>query len=113
AELPSLTSRWATAMQALSRFLYKQHFQDAQLAAQLTLLELPNLLAMLTWVAGTQPSEEVVCLASDLETLFALLGRPQAQAQAVSARAAAAQRLSAWNHAQFQNVSVNIDRLLE
>lgn len=113
AELPALTARWAEAMRALTGFLYQQGSQDARLAAQLTLLELPNLLALLAWAAEALPPEEVVDLANKLETLLARLGRPQALAQAVSVRTAAAQRLGAWSHAQFQNASNNIDRLLE
>lgn len=113
AELPALTSRWAEAMRALTGFLYQQQFQDAQLAAQLTLLELPNLLALLNLAADTLPPEEVVDLADSVETLLAQLGRPQALAQAVSVRAAAARRLGAWSHAQYLNASNNIDRLLE
>jgi len=113
AELPSLTSRWAESMRALTGFLYQQAFQDTQFAFQLTLLELPNLLAMLTMAADALPPEEVVGLANSVETLLAQLGRPQALAQAVSVRAAAARRLGAWSHAQFLNASKNVDRLLE
>ena len=36
-----------------SVFLHKQRFQDATLAAQLALLELPNLLAVLSWFQET------------------------------------------------------------
>jgi tetratricopeptide (TPR) repeat protein/DNA polymerase III delta prime subunit len=113
AELPSLTARWAEAMRALTGFLYQQAFQDTQLAFQLTLLELTNLLAMLNLAADALPPEQVVGLASRVETLLAQLGRPQALAQAVSVRAAAAQRLGARSHAQFLNAGNNIDRLLE
>lgn len=113
AELPALTSRWAEAMRRLTRFLYQQQFQDAQLAAQLTLLELPNLLALLNLAADTLPPEAVVDLADSVESLLARLGRPQALAHAVSVRTAAARRLGAWSHAQFLNASKNIDRLLE
>lgn len=113
AELPALTSRWAEAMQALTRFLYQQLFQDAQLAAQLTLLELPNLLSLLNLAADTLPPEEVVELADSVESLLANLGRPQALAHAVSVRTAAARRLGAWSNAQFLNASRSIDRLLE
>ena len=113
AELPALTARWAEAMRALTGFLYQQASQDAQLAAQLTVLELPNLLALLNHAADTLPPEEVVDLAGKVEYLLAKMGRPQALAQAVSMRAAAAARLGAWSHAQFTNASNNIDRLLE
>ncbi len=113
AELPALIARWAEAMRALTGFLSQQRFQDAQLAQQLALLELPNLQSLLAWAAGALPPEEVVNLANCLETLLANLGRPQALAQAVSVRTAAARRLGAWSHAQYLNASGNIDRLLD
>ena len=113
AELPSLTERWAAGMRALTGFLYHQQFQDAQFAAQLTLLELSNLQAMLAWAADALSPEEAVGLASNLEGLLAHLGHPQALAQTVNVRIAAARRLGEWSHAQFQNASSNIDRLLE
>ncbi|MBI3425788.1 MAG: CHAT domain-containing protein [Acidobacteria bacterium] len=113
AKLPSLTARWAESMRALTGFLYQQRSQDAQLAQQLTLLELPNLLALLTVAVDTLPPERVVDLAGRIEDLLTPLGRPQALAQAVSVRATAARRLGAWSHAQVQNASNNINRLLE
>ncbi len=113
AELPALTARWAEAMRALTRFLYQQFFQDAQLAAQLTLLELPNLLAMLNLAADALPPEEVVNLANSVEELLARLGRPQSRAEAVRVRAAAARRLSAWSHAQFESLRQAIERMLD
>jgi tetratricopeptide (TPR) repeat protein len=48
-----------------------------------------------------------------VEELLARLGRPQALAQVVSAREAAARRLGMWSNAQFENASKNIDRFLD
>src|SRR5271157_4851229 len=42
-------ARWADATAQLTRFLYHQHSSDPQMAAALTLQELPNLLAALEW----------------------------------------------------------------
>ena len=111
--LRALTARWAEVMRVLTGFLYQQQSQDTQLAAQLTLLELPNLQALLAWAAEALPPESVVDLASRFETLIELLGRPQALAQVVSVRTAAAKRLSAWSGARFTNASSNIDRMLD
>lgn len=66
--------------------LYRQLGQDAQLALQLTLLELPNMLALLAWVQSTLTPEQVASVAGNLESLLAQLGRPQALAQATRAR---------------------------
>ncbi len=113
AERDALRSRWAEGTRVLADFLYEQLFQDNQLAAQLTLLELPNLLALLEWAEGALPPEEVVGLASRVEQLLTPLGRPQALAQATRAREAAARRLGEWSHAQFEAASMSIERLLE
>jgi len=51
-EAGATCDRWAEAMAQLTDHLYEDRSKDAQLAAQLTLLELPNLLAMLEWVSG-------------------------------------------------------------
>ena len=68
-EREALKSRWAAGIRELTAFLHQQHFQDARLAAQLTLLELPNLLALLSWAEGALLPEEVVGLADSVETL--------------------------------------------
>src|SRR5262249_14276430 len=96
-------SRWAGAMQALTRFLYQQRSQDAELSARLTLLELPNLIALLDWAEEQAAADAVVNLASCVEALLANLGRPQALARATAAREQAARRLgqgSEWGHVQ-------------
>jgi tetratricopeptide (TPR) repeat protein len=106
-------SRWAEGMWGLARMLCEQVFQDTRLAFRLTLLELPNLLALLEWAQGTLAQEEVVYLAGGLETMLAPLGRPQALAQATHAREQAARSLGAWNHPQFVVLHQGINRMLE
>jgi tetratricopeptide (TPR) repeat protein len=113
AEREQTRSRWAEGMRGLADSLYQQHFKDAQLASQLTLLELPNLLALLEWAQGALAPEEVVDLAGKLETLLALLGRPQALAQATRAREQAARALGGWSRAQYQSLASGIERMLE
>jgi tetratricopeptide (TPR) repeat protein len=116
AEQEAARSRWAEAMQGLTGFLYQQRFQDAVLAQQLTLLELPNLMALLDWMEERATPEEVVDLAQSLETLLARLGRPQALARATRAREGVALWLgqeSEWSHARYLAESAKIDRLLE
>jgi hypothetical protein len=103
-------------MQQLALFLYQQHFQDAELSAQLTLLELPNLMALLDWIEKQAKPEVAIDLAVCVEALLANLGRSQALARATRAREQAAPRLgqgSEWSHASFQAESAKIDRLLE
>nr|MDQ3011639.1 CHAT domain-containing protein [Acidobacteriota bacterium] len=113
AEQEQLRARWAEAMTTLTNFLYWQLAKDAQLAASLTRLELPNLLAMLAWVSAQEMPERIVDLAGKVESLFANLGRPQALAQATAVRARAQQQLTLWGHARFIAESASIDRMWE
>src|SRR5262249_11670822 len=78
ADQEHLVARWAEEMEQLVDFLYRQRFQDATLAAQLTLLELPNILAVLAWLQETALPEKVVEVATSVEALLAPLGRPHA-----------------------------------
>ncbi|MBI2926927.1 MAG: TIR domain-containing protein [Verrucomicrobia bacterium] len=105
---------WTDAMFQLTGFLSQQRSQDAHLAAPLTLLELPNLLAALEHgfraaqrvgrVAPRAPPEatserrarsdapyhvswdSVVGMATSLESLLQHLGRPKALARAAALR---------------------------
>ena len=95
-EQEEMRARWAEAMRGLLDFLYEQRLHDAQMAAQVTLLELPNLLALLDWLRDKLPPEELVCTAGRVETLVAPLGRPQVLAGVVAVREAAAARLAGW-----------------
>jgi tetratricopeptide (TPR) repeat protein len=111
-EQEEVQSRWAEGMGQLANFLYEQRSQDAQLAQQLGLLELPNLLALLEWAQGHTTPEEVVNLATRIEQLLAPLGQPQALARVVSLRERAAQALGGWSHARFIAERQKIERLL-
>jgi len=113
AEVDATRVRWAEAMAELTGYLYEQHSKDAKLAAQLTLLELPNLLAMLAEVQDQWPPEHVVDLADSVEQLIASLGRSQALAMATSVREQAARRLGEWSHACYLAESSSIQRLME
>jgi tetratricopeptide (TPR) repeat protein len=112
-EQTQFTEQWATAMMQLVSFLYQQLSKDAQLAAQLTLLELPNLMALLAWILDKATPEQVVGLAGRIEQLLEYLNRPQALAQAVAVREQAQQSLTGWSHAQFQSEQLQIERLLD
>jgi len=112
-EAEALRSRWAEAMAGLTGYLYREWFKDTRLAAQLTLLELPNLLEMLAWSLGRQAAERVVTLAGQVERLVAHLGRPQALARATRVREQAARALGEWSHARFLAEYAAIERMTE
>jgi tetratricopeptide (TPR) repeat protein len=106
-------SRWADGMEELVVFLYTQRFRDAELATHLTRLEMPNLLAWLTWLRDRKTPEKIVELACAVEVLLAPLGRHQALAQVIAVCEKAAQALGAWGHAHFVAESAYVERLRE
>ncbi len=112
AEREQAETTWAEGMAALANFLYQQRFQDTQLSAQLTRLELPNLLALLEHLRTTASAEQLADFAGTLEGLLANLDRPQALARAVAAREQAMQDLGEWSHVRFNAERLSIERLL-
>jgi tetratricopeptide (TPR) repeat protein len=108
-----LRAAWAEGMEALVEFLYKQRFQDTTLSAQMTLLELPNLLAWLDWLQEHAPPEQVVNNANWVEGLIAEFGRLDALTKATAVRERAARSLTEWSRARFNTEGSQIDRLLE
>jgi tetratricopeptide (TPR) repeat protein len=113
AEQEGLRDVWAEGMAGLTSFLYQQQFEDVELSARLTRLELPNLLAMLSRTQERAAPEVVVNLADSVETLLSNLGVPQALTRATQAREHAARRLGEWGHARYLTESAGVDRLLE
>ncbi|QQZ29827.1 TIR domain-containing protein [Thiothrix subterranea] len=116
----SYQQRWLDAIEQLVSFLYQQASKDKKLSAQLTQLELPNLLVYLQiLVDGLQAghgqivAEQVVDSASRVEQLLANLHHPQALAQVVTWRKQTAKALGEWSNARFENERMNIERLLQ
>ncbi|QTR49929.1 CHAT domain-containing tetratricopeptide repeat protein [Candidatus Thiothrix anitrata] len=110
--------RWRDVMGTLVDFLYQQRFEDTKLAAQLTQLELPNLMAYLQtlvvdWQAGCIAAEMVVEKAGRVEQLLEYLHQSQARAQVVAWREQAAQVLDRWSHVRIKNKHMSIARLLQ
>jgi tetratricopeptide (TPR) repeat protein len=113
--LSTSTTRWAESMQQLSDLLYDQQFEDAQLSASLTTLELPNLVRLLEHVRAHEKPEETVRLATRLEQLIEYLGRPHLLAQVAAIREGEAKKLgdADWSHIKYSSEDNKIDRLLE
>jgi len=112
-EREEIRARWAEAMAALTNFLYQQQFKDVQIAASLTLLELPNLMAMLGYMATQGTTERVIILAQRIESQLSKLGRRQALVQATKIREKAAQGLEGWGHSHYHARYEGIHRLIE
>ncbi|HEY6392604.1 MAG TPA: CHAT domain-containing protein, partial [Bryobacteraceae bacterium] len=104
---------WAEAMADMMDFLYRQQFKDANLAANLALRELPNVLAALDALCESELPERVIVLATHMEQLVAPLGRGKALERVVDIRNEAAKHLSAWSHASFEAARAEIERRLE
>lgn len=103
AEYEALKARWGEAMKAYLGFLDQQHSQNAEIAATLTLLELPNLFALLAQVHGTQDAAATIGLATSMFSLLQMLGKPRLLERVGRVRDAAAATLGdARSHAQFE-----------
>ncbi|MCL4272654.1 MAG: tetratricopeptide repeat protein [Anaerolineales bacterium] len=116
-EFAQLEGVWAQAMMQLVGFLYQQMFKDSLMGNTLTLLELPNLLALLDWLADllerdSSSAETVSDIAGKIEQLLADLNRPSALAKAVKLREESAGKIPEWGRTRFQNECLLIERLL-
>lgn len=108
---------WAEAMIQLVNYLYREQFKDSVMANNLTLLELPNLLALLDWLADLlkqddASAEMVSDIAGSIEQLLATLNRPSALAKAVRLREESAGVVPEWGRTRFENERLLIERLL-
>lgn len=113
AEKQEMEQRWSDGMTQLTVYLRKQREEDAQLSADLTLLELPNIIASLVWSQTNETPELVTQYACMIEEIFARLGQTTALAQAVRVREQAAQTLSEWSQPRFDAQAAMVERLLE
>lgn len=106
-------ARWVTVMLSYVEFLGQQHGQDTLLAATLTQLELPNLMALLTEVERAGLAGATIGLCTSLHDLLKSLGRPRLLQRVVAACDAAQAALGeGWSHARFQAERTRIEQLL-
>jgi len=113
AERETLTARWAEAMHAYVGFLYQQSSKNAEVAATLTALELPNLFALLEQVQRAGDAEATIALATSLYGLLKQAGKPRLLERVGQARDAAAAALGeTWNHARFLAQGTRIEQQL-
>jgi tetratricopeptide (TPR) repeat protein len=113
-ELQALTATWLEAMAAYLRYLDQQRSRNAELAATLTLLELPNLFALLDRSQTVAEPATTIERATYLYDLLQYLGKPQLLDRVARVREAAAAALGeGWSHARFQASRTRIKQLLE
>ena len=113
AEHEALTARWVEAMGGYVGFLDQQQSQNAEVAATLTLLELPNLFALLDGVQRAGDAAATIGLATSLYSLLSMLGKPRLLERVGLVRDAAAAALGdAWNNARFEASRSRIEQQL-
>jgi tetratricopeptide (TPR) repeat protein len=112
-ELQALTASWLEAMAAYLNFLYQQQSQNAELAATLTLLELPNLFALLDRSQAVADPETTIERATYLYGLLQVLGKPRLLDRVARVREAAAAALGeGLSHARFEASRTRIEQQL-
>ncbi len=113
AERVALTARWVEVMHEYVDFLVQQRSQDAEVAATLTVLELPNLFALLDLVQRAGDAAVTVDLTTSLYGLLRNAGRPRLLERVGQVRDTAAVALgAAWTHARFQAARTRIEQQL-
>lgn len=113
-ERDSLSAHWIEVMRSFVDYLALEKDGDAQLAAKLTLLELPNVMALLDRAHAAGDAEVTVALTNDLFGLVQFLGKPRILAKIDATREAAANALGStiWSHARFLAQSTRIEQQL-
>ena len=113
AERDALTARWVEAMRGYAGFLRQQQGQNIEIAATLTVLELPNLFVLLDLVQRTGDAEVTISLTTSLYSLLSMLGKPRLLERVGKIRDEEAKKLGdAWNHARFQASQTRIEQQL-
>jgi tetratricopeptide (TPR) repeat protein len=109
----SLQATWMAATGSYVRFLEQQQVQNGELAATLTVLELPNFFALLDLVQRKTDPETTISLATSLYQLLQFAGKPRLLERVAKVRDAATTALrDGWNHAQFQAARTHIEQQL-
>jgi tetratricopeptide (TPR) repeat protein len=112
-ERQALTATWLEAMADYLNFLYQQQRQNTELAATLTLLELPNLFALLDRSQAGAAPETTIERATYLYGLLQWLGKAGLLERVARVREAAAAALGeGWSHARFEASRTRIEQQL-
>ena len=114
--LDELRNLWVDTMGQLVSFLYQQQFKNSTMAAQLTLLELPNLIIFLDRLllqikTNNSLAESAIAAAISIEQVMSNLGRAQALAKVVDVREQLVTYLPEWGGTHFKSECLSIERL--
>ena len=114
AEREALTARWVEAMRGYAGYLVQQLTKDTEIAATLTVLELPNLFALLDQVQRAGDAEATIALATSLFSLLRNAGKPRLLERVAQVRDGAVAALDEkWNHARLQAQWTRIEQQLD
>jgi len=112
-ELQALTAGWLEAMAIYLRYLYQQQSQNTEVAATLTVLELPNLFALLHRSQAVADPATTIKRATSLYGLLQMLGKPRLLERVARVREAAAAALGeGFTHARFKASRTRIEQQL-
>ncbi len=109
-----LTVRWMEATIGYVEFLRQQRQRNAEVASTLTVLDLPNLFALLDLVQVLLDAEATIGLAATIYGLIQGLGKPILLERVGHVRDTTAATLgNTWNHAQFEAARTRIEQQLD
>jgi tetratricopeptide (TPR) repeat protein len=113
-ELQALTAGWLEAMATYLRYLDQQRSRNTELAATLTLLELPNLFALLDRSPAVADAATTIDRATSLYSLLQALGKPRLLERVARVREAAAAALGEGpSRARFEASRTCIEQQME
>lgn len=109
---------WLEAMVGYVNFLGQQARTDPQMTSALTLLDLPNLFALLEQLAQLDDAETTIGFCTSLYGLIQNLGKPRLLPRVADVRDAAEKKLqtqqgNSWSHARFQVQRIRIEQQLQ
>jgi tetratricopeptide (TPR) repeat protein len=110
-ELDALTARWAETTRIYAYFLAQQSNRDSELSAKLTMMELPNLFALLDRLQRLGDAEAAINLIVSLFRVLQFAGRPRLLERLAEVRDASAAGLGVtWSHALFEAQRIRIEQ---
>lgn len=111
-ERSALRHRWTEAMAAYLNWLHQQQSQNTHIANSLTLLDLPNLMALLEHTAAQGEPGTIINQATSLYSLVQFLGRPRLMARVAAILDAATRQLGEhWTRDAFEAERTRIQQL--
>ena len=115
AERQAAEARWVESMRAYAEFLNQQRLRNAEMAAALTVMELPNLMALLDRTVRAGDPEATLDLTTTLNELLQARNSPRLSARIVQSRDAATQALGSTgpSHALFQAEGARVEQLMQ